>query len=227
MYLIVDLWNTLNNSVPCFLEDTSASWNTVYIVNTTFTNNSCFIDEFCSGGGIFIYFTEGLCHATHVYLKDTIFVENYGSSIFASDLQVEDTKLTNLIRIEDSMIKNSVGLTGAGMTLSIWSAPPMNRTASQQSASVPLKLDITGSCFVGNEARAGGGIDINTFTNKAELIIVDSIFLHNTAGKGAAISLFQFGNRHCKLHNQFQECSLPTSYFTIKFFTCWQCHLSI
>jgi len=94
------------------------------------------------------------------------------------------------------MIKKGVGLTGAGMTLSIWSAPPMNRTASQQSASVPLKLDITGSCFVGNEARAGGGIDINTFTNKAELIIVDSIFLHNTAGKGAAISLFQFGNRH-------------------------------
>ena len=183
----------LNCSIPCFSEDTSAS-NTVHVVNTTFTNNRCFINQFCPGGGMAITFTEGLCRATHIHLKDTIFVENYDSGITATDLQIEGTRVANIIKIEDSKIINSVGAVGAGISLKVWSAPPVNRIASQRSESVPLRLEITGTSFVGNKAVWNGG-GIHAFTSdKAEMVILDSTFLHNTAVMGAAISLTRFGN---------------------------------
>ena len=166
--------------------------DTVYIFNTTFLNNSCPNNEICFGGGMAINFAKKVCRATYIHLRDTVFAENYGS-ITVTDDQFEDSMMTNFMRIENSLIKNGMELSGAGLSIHLQSTPPLKVNTSTQAIKIPLKLEITGSYFIGNKAAlVGGGIFVAA--EKAEIVIADSIFLHNTAPEGAAICLFPVSN---------------------------------
>ena len=190
-----------NPSLQCFVKE-NTPMDTVYIFNTTFLNNSCPNNEICFGGGMAINFDEKVCRATYIHLRDTVFVENYGS-ITVVDVQFEDSMMTNFMRIENSLVKNGMEWSGAGLSISLLSTPPLKVNASTQATKIPLKLEITGSYFIGNKAAlVGGGIFVAA--EKAEIVIVDSIFLHNTAPKGAAICLSQLSNH-------------PSTYRTIRF----------
>ena len=199
--LLLSVGATATDPVQCFVKK-NTPMDTVNIFNTTFSNNSCPDNQICFGGGMAISFAEKLCRAMYIHLRDTVFVENNGS-ITVVDSQFEDGMMTNFMKIENSLVKNGMGWSGAGLLISLLSTPPLKVNTSAQATKMPLKLKITGSYFIGNKAAwSGGGISI--VAEMVEIVIADSIFLHNTAPKGAAICLSQLSNH-------------PSTYHTIRF----------
>ena len=104
------------NSKPCPSDAKGIHPDTVYIYNSTFEYNIALF----SGGGICFYYDPISCHATHVFMRKVVLKNNliaahgHKGSGGNFGIHVSSSAVTNLIKIDDSVISNGHAFTGYG-----------------------------------------------------------------------------------------------------------------
>ena len=193
------------NSKPCPSDAKGIRPDTVYIYNSTFEYNMALF----SGGGICFYYDPISCHATHVFMREVIVKNNLieahsrkgnGGNL---GIHVSLSAVTNLIKIDDSVISNGHAFTGFGGGLFIRVTDSLNTVpkhpASQKDG---LIVQISNTTFTNNEAMFGGGISaLITDHGQGILRVVNCTFEDNSGKLGMAIYSFLdlFTGSDCKL----------------------------
>ena len=194
------------NSKPCPSDVTGINPDTVYIYNSTFQYNIALL----SGGGMYLLLGPISCHPTHVFMRLVIVKNNLiappkGQKGSGGNLaiHVSSSAVTNLLKIDDSVISNGHAITGFGGGLSIHVRDSLNtipkHPASQKGG---LIVQISNTTFLDNKAMFGGGIStLITDHGQGILQVVNCTFEDNSGGLGMAIysSLDLFTGSDCKL----------------------------